>query len=83
MPRMSAPVARPSIRDLIRLSDMARLNPARVDELLDRCADPSIESRPEILSECTSCGRVFDAARGRTHHLNPYQTPVCRCGTSA
>lgn len=37
--------ARPSIRDLIRLSDMARLNPARVDELLDRCADPIVETR--------------------------------------
>jgi hypothetical protein len=41
----AAPPSRPSIRDLIRKSDFARLNPSRVDELLDRSADPLLEDR--------------------------------------
>lgn len=35
----------PSLRELMLASDLGRANPARVDELLDRCADPLTESR--------------------------------------
>lgn len=74
----AAPPLRPSIRDLIRKSDFARLNPARVDELLDRAGDPSLESRDEIMYECTNCGGVFDRVGAQAHHLSPYQIPACR-----
>lgn len=39
--------ARPvrTLFDLLMLSDFGRANPARVRELLDRCADPSTEDR--------------------------------------
>lgn len=30
----------PSLRDLLLASDFGRAHPRRVDELLDRCADP-------------------------------------------
>ncbi len=36
-----------SLRDLLLLSDFGRANPARVDELLDRVADPLTEDRAE------------------------------------
>lgn len=42
-----APRAPLSLRDLLLSSDFGRANPARVDELLDRLADPSTESRTE------------------------------------
>jgi hypothetical protein len=35
-----------SIRDLIAKSDFARLNPGRMREMLDRCANPAMEDRP-------------------------------------
>lgn len=35
----------PSLRDLLLSSDFGRVNPRRVEELLDRLADPSTESR--------------------------------------
>lgn len=44
MDRAAAP-APPSLRDLLLRSDMGRANPARVDELLDRAADPTTELR--------------------------------------
>ena len=34
-----------SLRDLLLLSDFARANPQRAQELLDRCADPTTERR--------------------------------------
>lgn len=48
MPAMAHPRSRPltSIRDLIAKSDFARLNPGRMREMLDRCADPATEDRP-------------------------------------
>ncbi len=36
-----------TLRELLLLSDFGRANPARVDELLDRCADPLTEDRAE------------------------------------
>jgi len=47
----------PSLRDLLLRSDFARAAPHRVDELLDRCADPLTEDRS------TSTSRVSDRAR--------------------
>lgn len=44
---MPHPASASSLRDLMLASDLGRANPARVDELLDRCADPLTESRPE------------------------------------
>jgi hypothetical protein len=41
-PRSPSP---PTVRDLLLRSDMGRANPRRVDELLDRLADPLTESR--------------------------------------
>jgi hypothetical protein len=48
MPDMTRVQPRPltSIRDLIAKSDFARLNPGRMREMLDRCADPAMEDRP-------------------------------------
>lgn len=50
---MAHPHSRPlrSIRDLIAKSDFARLNPGRAAEILDRCADPVTEDRPDIRKE--------------------------------
>jgi hypothetical protein len=50
---MAHPAPRPltSIRDLIAKSDFARLNPGRASEILDRCADPLTEDRPDIRKE--------------------------------
>jgi hypothetical protein len=39
--------AQPTVADLIARSDLARLNPARARELLDRTADPLFEERNE------------------------------------
>lgn len=45
---MPAPRPSPlSLRDLLLSSDFGRANPTRVDELLDRLADPVTESRTE------------------------------------
>jgi hypothetical protein len=41
-----APAQPLSLRELLLLSDFGRANPARVEELLNRCADPATESRP-------------------------------------
>lgn len=35
----------PSLRDLLLSSDFGRANPRRVEELLDRVADPVTETR--------------------------------------
>lgn len=37
--------APPTLRELLLLSDFGRANPARVEELLDRVADPVTELR--------------------------------------
>lgn len=43
----AAPRAQLSLRELLLSSDFGRANPTRVDELLDRLADPSTESRTD------------------------------------
>jgi hypothetical protein len=37
----------PTLAELLRRSDFARARPDIVDELLDRCADPLMEDRPD------------------------------------
>lgn len=46
---MTAPVAPPlSLRELLLSSDFGRANPRRVEELLDRLADPTTECRSDV-----------------------------------
>lgn len=47
MSRSAASLPLLSLRDLLLSSDFGRANPRRVDELLDRLADPVTESRVE------------------------------------
>lgn len=50
---MSRPNSRtaPTLRDLLLSSDFGRANPRRVEELLDRLADPVTETRNEHRQE--------------------------------
>jgi len=48
---MTTAPPRPSLRDLLLRSDFGRHDPARIDELLDRCVDPVLEDRPTAIKQ--------------------------------